>query len=107
MQWVQWTEMTLVQASCKTINRFFFSFLLLFSQQILHYFLGDDTIEILELNERNNGHMLFPMLLKRQKLPKVLPSELLSKSTPLQSSNNLNFGCYNCYNCYNCLIGHL
>ena len=48
-------------------------------KQVLHYFLGDDTIEILELNEHNSGRMHFPMLIRRQKLEKNTPHDLLSK----------------------------
>ncbi|KAJ7514896.1 hypothetical protein O6H91_23G065400 [Diphasiastrum complanatum] len=44
---------------------------------VLHYFLADDTIEILEINERNSGRHNFPMLLKRNRLPRELPSDLL------------------------------
>jgi len=36
---------------------------------VLHYFLADDTVEILEVNEANNGRDPFPMMLKRGKLP--------------------------------------
>ncbi len=46
---------------------------------MLNYFLGDDTIEILEITERNNGRMPWPKLIRRQKLPKLTPNELLSK----------------------------
>ncbi|KAG0573546.1 hypothetical protein KC19_VG187100 [Ceratodon purpureus] len=46
---------------------------------VLHYFLGDDTIEILELNERNSGRMHFPMLIRRQKILKETPHDLLSQ----------------------------
>lgn len=51
-------------------------------KQVLHYFLGDDTIEILELNERNSGRMHFPMLIRRQKMAKETPHDLLSKLVP-------------------------
>lgn len=37
---------------------------------ILHYFLGDDTVEILEVRQANSGRDPFPAFLKRQKLPK-------------------------------------
>ncbi|KAJ7514900.1 hypothetical protein O6H91_23G065400 [Diphasiastrum complanatum] len=47
---------------------------------VLHYFLADDTIEILEINERNSGRHNFPMLLKRNRLPRELPSDLLGKN---------------------------
>ena len=37
---------------------------------VLHYFLCDDTVEILEVNEPNSGTDPFPLMLKRSKLPK-------------------------------------
>mmetsp|Transcript_28414 Transcript_28414/g.64421 ORF Transcript_28414/g.64421 Transcript_28414/m.64421 type:complete len:933 (-) Transcript_28414:35-2833(-) len=37
---------------------------------VLHYFLADDTIEVLEVNTPNSGRDPFPALLKRMKLPK-------------------------------------
>lgn len=37
---------------------------------VLHYFLSDDTVEILEVNEPNSGCDPFPLMLKRSKLPK-------------------------------------
>ncbi len=39
----------------------------------LHYFLEDDTVEILELHENNDGRDPFPVFLRRGPLPKVLP----------------------------------
>ncbi len=36
----------------------------------LHYFLADDTVEVLEVSEPNSGRDPFPLLLKRMKLPK-------------------------------------
>ncbi|KAI5063481.1 hypothetical protein GOP47_0022028 [Adiantum capillus-veneris] len=47
---------------------------------VLHYFLADDTIEILEINERNSGRHSFPMLLRRCQLPREIPSDLLGKN---------------------------
>lgn len=38
---------------------------------IIHYYLADDTIEIREINFANSGKYNFPLLLRRQKLPKV------------------------------------
>lgn len=38
----------------------------------LHYFLADDTIEILEVHEANSGAAEFPRLLNRQKLSKAI-----------------------------------
>lgn len=39
---------------------------------IIHYYLADDTIEIREVNFANSGRDPFPLLLKRQKLPRKL-----------------------------------
>jgi len=39
---------------------------------IIHYYLADDTIEIREVNFANSGRDPFPLLLKRQKLPRQL-----------------------------------
>jgi len=39
---------------------------------IIHYYLADDTIEIREVNFANSGRDAFPLLLKRQKLPRRL-----------------------------------
>jgi len=36
---------------------------------VLHYFLADDTVEILEVNEPNSGRDPFPVMLKRGPLP--------------------------------------
>lgn len=38
---------------------------------VLHYFLEDDTVEILEVHDANNGRDPFPVFLKRGPLPKV------------------------------------
>mmetsp|Transcript_29457 Transcript_29457/g.83083 ORF Transcript_29457/g.83083 Transcript_29457/m.83083 type:complete len:623 (+) Transcript_29457:94-1962(+) len=40
---------------------------------VLHYFLEDDTVEILEVNENNSGRDPFPQFLKRAPLPKGVP----------------------------------
>ncbi|XP_015271154.1 PREDICTED: EF-hand domain-containing protein 1 [Gekko japonicus] len=37
---------------------------------IIHYYLADDTVEVRECHERNNGRDPFPVLIKRQRLPK-------------------------------------
>lgn len=37
----------------------------------LNFFLSDNSIEVKEINEQNNGKTPFPMLLKRQKLAKT------------------------------------
>lgn len=39
---------------------------------VLHYFLEDDTVEILEINENNSGRDPFPVFLRRAPLPKVV-----------------------------------
>mmetsp|Transcript_256 Transcript_256/g.787 ORF Transcript_256/g.787 Transcript_256/m.787 type:complete len:703 (+) Transcript_256:243-2351(+) len=41
---------------------------------VLHYFLADDTVEVLEVVERNSGRDPFPKLLSRGKLPKQVYS---------------------------------
>mmetsp|Transcript_40195 Transcript_40195/g.89186 ORF Transcript_40195/g.89186 Transcript_40195/m.89186 type:complete len:635 (-) Transcript_40195:736-2640(-) len=38
---------------------------------VLHYFLEDDTVEILEVHDNNSGRDPFPVFLKRGALPKV------------------------------------
>lgn len=40
----------------------------------IHYFLADDTIEVLEVHQPNSGRDKFPALLKRQRLPKRMES---------------------------------
>ena len=48
--------------------------------QILHYYLVDDTVEIREIHEPNDGRDPYPVLLCRQRLPKNrndLPCESL------------------------------
>lgn len=37
----------------------------------LNFFLSDNSVEVKEINEANNGKTPFPMLLKRQKLAKT------------------------------------
>ncbi|XP_049980024.1 EF-hand domain-containing protein 1 isoform X2 [Alexandromys fortis] len=41
-------------------------------QYIIHYYLMDDTVEIREVHERNNGRDPFPLLMNRQRMPKIL-----------------------------------
>ena len=46
--------------------------------QVLHYYLVDDTLEIREVHESNDGRDPFPVMLKRQKVPRNprdLPSD--------------------------------
>lgn len=40
----------------------------------LHYFLEDQTVEVLETNEKNSGRDSFPVFLRRGPLPKAWPS---------------------------------
>ncbi len=45
---------------------------------ILHYYLVDDTIELREVHEANDGHDPFPLLLSRRRIPrnhKDIPSQ--------------------------------
>ena len=37
---------------------------------VFHYYLVDDTLEIREVYKANDGRDPFPVLLRRQKLPK-------------------------------------
>ncbi|KAG8545694.1 hypothetical protein GDO81_020488 [Engystomops pustulosus] len=37
---------------------------------IIHYYLVDDTVEVREVHERNDGRDPFPVLMRRQRLPK-------------------------------------
>uniref|UniRef100_H0UXE6 EF-hand domain-containing protein 1 n=1 Tax=Cavia porcellus TaxID=10141 RepID=H0UXE6_CAVPO len=39
---------------------------------IIHYYLMDDTVEIQEVHERNDGRDPFPLLMNRRRIPKVL-----------------------------------
>ncbi|KAG2435098.1 hypothetical protein HXX76_007184 [Chlamydomonas incerta] len=39
---------------------------------VLHYYLEDDSVEVLEINENNSGRDPFPVFLKRGPLPKVV-----------------------------------
>ncbi|XP_069873404.1 EF-hand domain-containing protein 1 isoform X2 [Dipodomys merriami] len=39
---------------------------------VIHYYLMDDTVEIREVHERNDGRDPFPLLMNRQRMPKVL-----------------------------------
>ncbi len=38
---------------------------------VLHLYLEDDSVEILEVNTRNSGRDPFPVFMKRARLPKV------------------------------------
>jgi len=37
----------------------------------MHYYLADDTIDIREVNFANSGRDPFPLMLRRNRLPKV------------------------------------
>ncbi|NXU49925.1 EFHC1 protein, partial [Turnix velox] len=39
---------------------------------IIHYYLADDTVEVREVYKQNDGRDPFPILIKRQRLPKTL-----------------------------------
>nr|XP_056712805.1 EF-hand domain-containing protein 1 [Euleptes europaea] len=39
---------------------------------IIHYYLADDTVEVRECHEKNNGRDPFPVLIGRQRLPKKI-----------------------------------
>ncbi|KAM4693662.1 EF-hand domain-containing protein 1 [Discoglossus pictus] len=55
---------------------------------IIHYFLMDDTVEIREVHERNDGRDPFPVLMRRQHLPKkVKDLKDTFPSTVLEISN--------------------
>ncbi|XP_066172854.1 EF-hand domain-containing protein 1 [Sylvia atricapilla] len=38
---------------------------------VIHYFLADDTVEVREVHRRNDGRDPFPVLMRRQRLPKI------------------------------------
>ncbi|KAM6279843.1 EF-hand domain-containing protein 1 isoform 3-T3 [Porphyrio hochstetteri] len=38
---------------------------------IIHYYLADDTVEVREVYQKNDGRHPFPVLIKRQRLPKT------------------------------------
>lgn len=39
---------------------------------VIHYYLMDDTVDIREVHERNDGRDPFPLMMNRQRMPKVL-----------------------------------
>ena len=55
----------------------------------LHYFLEDDTVEILEVHEGNSGRDPFPVFLRRAPLPKVM----LAMRPPERSIYSTSLGC--------------
>ena len=48
---------------------------------VLHYFLADDTVEVLETIPPNSGRDAVPVFLRRAKLPKVWKDSLLEEMT--------------------------
>jgi hypothetical protein len=42
--------------------------------QVLHFFLADDTAEVLEVHRNNSGRDPFPVFLRRRRIPKVMSS---------------------------------
>ncbi|NXG24521.1 EFHC1 protein, partial [Grallaria varia] len=55
---------------------------------IIHYFLADGTVEVREVYRKNDGRDPFPVLMKRQRLPKTLADKKMSfPSCVLEISN--------------------
>lgn len=54
---------------------------------VLHYFLADDTVEIMEVKQANSGRDGYPALLKRSKLPKEY-TEVAPDLTRIGSNTN-------------------
>ena len=59
--------------------------------QVIHYYLVDDTVEIREVHEPNDGRDPFPVLLCRQKLPKY------PRDVPCKSMYTLMYVCVRSY----------
>merc|ERR1711998_278438 len=55
---------------------------------VLHYYLSDDTVEILEVRRANSGRYPFPLFLKRQKLAKNLDT-LMRTDAPTTHTTQL------------------
>jgi hypothetical protein len=45
---------------------------------LVHFYMADDTLEVREIHEKNNGRDPFPVLLARQKMPK----KMIAKTYP-------------------------
>ncbi|NXQ86574.1 EFHC1 protein, partial [Nyctibius grandis] len=45
---------------------------------IIHYYLADDTVEVQEVYKQNDGRDPFPILIKRQRLPKTLVDKTMT-----------------------------
>ncbi|XP_009566498.2 EF-hand domain-containing protein 1 isoform X1 [Cuculus canorus] len=43
---------------------------------IIHYYLADDTVEVREVHKQNDGRDPFPVLIKRQRLPKTFVDQI-------------------------------
>lgn len=43
----------------------------------IHYYLVDDTVEVAEVHQPNSGRDPFPILMRRQRLPKKIKSGLM------------------------------
>ncbi|XP_075779447.1 membrane progestin receptor beta isoform X3 [Pelodiscus sinensis] len=43
---------------------------------IIHYYLADDTVEVREIHERNDGRDPFPVMIRRQRLPKAFVDKM-------------------------------
>lgn len=52
---------------------------------VIHYYLADDTVEVREVHKHNDGRDPFPVLIKRQRLPKTFV-EKKSKFRPASTS---------------------
>ncbi|MEW5310689.1 MAG: hypothetical protein WDW38_002460 [Sanguina aurantia] len=66
---------------------------------VLHYYLEDDSVEILDVNENNSGRDPFPIFLKRAPLPKVAVRANTTLSTRYRkdqcySPEDLRIGAY-------------
>lgn len=65
---------------------------------VLHYHLVDDSIEVREVQKPNNGRDPFPILLRRQCLPKVF-RDLADYETEKYTWRDLKIGeCINVLN---------
>lgn len=60
---------------------------------VLHYFLADDTVEVLEVKQANSGRDPFPALLKRSKLPKAY-TEISPDVSRIGSNNSAKVSYY-------------
>ena len=72
----------------------------------LHYFLQDGTVEILEVHSANSGRDPYPLLLKKQKLPKKSGGLLKKNEKKLEGINEAEnyFAVVGQFSKLNCLI---